>query len=323
MPVTLTFRDAGAWGAGKGTPLTVAEIDGNWWAVKQAVEALQDLSFTGESIETITVTGAAMDIWGSQGTHYGTFALPATRLAPRGDWVSGQLYQPQDLVRVNGVPFLCLSEHTAAPWWWTDQRLGAWQLFGGARVPSPSVVAATDDPAVFEVPSGAPFVPGAGVQAVSDDGTLSLGGTVTDFAADGDGVWWLTVAVTETPGAGDAEGWQIAVAGASGPQGPQGAPGLTVPRGDWQPGATYAEGDVVVGPGGHGYHCLTAHTAGSPFAGDKWERYVEGATALGPAVLTDLGPLTPPTPVFAGEGSRLRQVDLARGATRHDLGGLT
>lgn len=45
----LTFRLAGEWGAGKGTPLTPQEVDMNFWLLHKRIEHLESLLAMNET----------------------------------------------------------------------------------------------------------------------------------------------------------------------------------------------------------------------------------------------------------------------------------
>lgn len=97
--------------------------------------------------------------------------------------------------------------------------------------------------------------------------------TSASGTAPGVGASWTTV-------------WQLlASKGDTGAKGDAG--GILNPRGDWLTGTAYALLDAVVGSDGHGYQCITAHTAGDEDDepgvgvdyGTYWARFVNrGAT---------------------------------------------
>lgn len=64
--MTLTYRNAGAWGAGKGARLTSAEIDDNFYTLVQMIDALTGGGFvTGADnpVVDVTVSGATLTIY--------------------------------------------------------------------------------------------------------------------------------------------------------------------------------------------------------------------------------------------------------------------
>lgn len=74
--MTLTYRGAGAWGPGKGGPLTSAEIDGNF---KWVADQLQDIrNNPGEPVQfqSFELIGNALYVHLSNGDVHGPYSLP-------------------------------------------------------------------------------------------------------------------------------------------------------------------------------------------------------------------------------------------------------
>ena len=331
MSVTITFRDSGDWGAGKGAPLTVSEVDGNWWALKQAVEDLQGVAYVGESIETIEVIGAEMTLHGSNGTNFGTFTLPASEVKARGAWSAGRRYLPNDMVRYEGALFLCVANHTAASDWWSDQRGGRWVMLGGVVVPSPTSLTVATGTKTLEVPDGTAFAPSSRVRISqkADPAARSLEASVEAVTTDADGVTWLEVTVDKVTGSGTYAHWRVAASGLPGTDGATGPAGYTNPRGTWAASDYYYEHDVVVAPDGNGYRCYWEHASAIAWDDDRmfWRLYVQGAAAStgfgkrhGP--LVDAGPIDRNDIVFTGETDNLMITDLGQGGGVFDLGGV-
>lgn len=98
--LTLVYRLAGAWGAGKGANLTAAEFDGNQWELQQAIEELADNPAQPKNIQEIEVTGNQMTITLDDGvTTFGPFTLPRASLIMRGDWTADTAYLANDIFR--------------------------------------------------------------------------------------------------------------------------------------------------------------------------------------------------------------------------------
>jgi hypothetical protein len=76
MPVTITFRTAGAWGAGIGMNLTPAQVDTNFYNLKLAVEDLQDNPTPAETIANVTVNGTQFSMVTSEAVTWGPFDIP-------------------------------------------------------------------------------------------------------------------------------------------------------------------------------------------------------------------------------------------------------
>lgn len=85
-PILLTYRTAGAWGAGKGARLTAAEVDQNFHDIVQAIEGIEVAE--PKEILAITVTGNQMTVHIDGGAEFGPFELPTAALDYVGDWTA-------------------------------------------------------------------------------------------------------------------------------------------------------------------------------------------------------------------------------------------
>jgi hypothetical protein len=113
MAVDITFRTAGAWGAGTGADLAAGTIDLNFYNLKTAVETLQTNPPVAVSITSITVVGNLMSIHLSNGDTEGPFALPVVGLQFRGEYTGGATYTANDIFTINGQVWLVKEDHTA------------------------------------------------------------------------------------------------------------------------------------------------------------------------------------------------------------------
>lgn len=84
--LSLLFRTLGAWGAGLGRNLTAAEVDGNFWAIKEAIEDLQDNPPAANGIASIVqVPGSAsVTVYEDDGTTTVLTLPTATPIVPVG-----------------------------------------------------------------------------------------------------------------------------------------------------------------------------------------------------------------------------------------------
>lgn len=146
-----TYVTTGAWGAGTGTPLPAATVDGNFYGHEIRLDALEapgvgkliaSTSFTANSI-TFTYTNATSDV----------VPLPVADLQLVGEWTPLTLYQRANMVSVRGLGvFRVLEDHTSAATFDPNATDGS-----------------TDDTPLYQLwlPNGdinydvAPFVPGA------------------------------------------------------------------------------------------------------------------------------------------------------------------
>lgn len=80
--MTLTYRGAGAWGPGKGGPLTSAEIDGNIYHLAQAIQAIADNPGEPVQFQSFELVGNALYVHLSNGDVHGPYAFPAIAYQP-------------------------------------------------------------------------------------------------------------------------------------------------------------------------------------------------------------------------------------------------
>lgn len=217
MSLPISYVTAGPWGPGTGSPLEAAQADGNFWAVASALAALQAaLPSAARGIASISLTGTVLSVTATDGSLLLSAPLPVAEVAARGPWAAGTVYLASQVVSHRGVAVMATLDHTAGSDWWADYRAGRWRVVAGAACPSPTAVLPQPGERVFEVPAGLALTAGLPVTCVSDEmPSLRLDGTVTDYAAGGDGRWWLTVAVIAATAlvAGAVTGWTITPGG--------------------------------------------------------------------------------------------------------------
>lgn len=133
--VDITYRTLGPWGSGKGANLQPSEVDSNFYAVAQAIVALETSPAQPVGIATITVSGTQMYIELTDGTTLGPYTLPVLTFRWRGEWEAGASYAALDVVTVENTGiFMCQVSHTAGDAFDIDQEIDGtlvWlQLFG-------------------------------------------------------------------------------------------------------------------------------------------------------------------------------------------------
>lgn len=97
---TLIYRtsDVAKWGAGKGSNLTPDEVDENFWAVAEAVQALETNPALPSEIESITVNASnQMLITLSNLTVFGPYQLPTAKFLWTGAWQPDFDYKTSNL----------------------------------------------------------------------------------------------------------------------------------------------------------------------------------------------------------------------------------
>lgn len=88
----IIYRTSGTWGAGKGSNLTAAEVDGNFYDLEERVETLETYGATAESITNVTSSGSTITFYTSSGAQY-TVTVSVPRIATV-QTVSGTTFEP-------------------------------------------------------------------------------------------------------------------------------------------------------------------------------------------------------------------------------------
>lgn len=110
--MTTTYRTAGAWGAGKGSDLTAAEVDNNFYDKETRITAVEAAG-VGVGIDSITVSGDQMTVTLTDASTQGPFTLPTVAWNPVGAWQPSTLYSAMDVVSYGGSAYLVLVDHTS------------------------------------------------------------------------------------------------------------------------------------------------------------------------------------------------------------------
>lgn len=98
--LSLLYRTAGAWGAGKGSKLTSAEVDQNFYDLEQAVEEIAANPTAAVVIEDATVTDSdQLSFLLSNGDTVGPVTLPSSKPNWREDWLPETEYFKGDMFR--------------------------------------------------------------------------------------------------------------------------------------------------------------------------------------------------------------------------------
>ena len=113
--MTITYRTAGAWGAGKGADLTPAEVDANFRDVVGRVETLEDALNGPAAPETITLDDDAVMTFTLTDASTHTIRPPFKAMNWRGEWQPSTIYSRWDVVGVtNDGLYLVEEDHTSA-----------------------------------------------------------------------------------------------------------------------------------------------------------------------------------------------------------------
>jgi len=111
--MTIIYRTAGPWGAGKGGNLVAGEVDGNFYDHDRRLNVVEGSIPQLVSISSFQVSGNTFYIHMSDGTIQGPFALPQTTWNFRGPWQPSTGYAVNDVVTANGNTYMVLLNHTS------------------------------------------------------------------------------------------------------------------------------------------------------------------------------------------------------------------
>lgn len=109
--MTVTYRTSGTWGPGKGSNLTPAEVDENFW---QLVQDVATKAATGAGIANFYVTGDQMTVVLTDHTLLGPYTLPTAKIVFVGAWSPATIYYVNDILTANGSTYIVLLNHTSA-----------------------------------------------------------------------------------------------------------------------------------------------------------------------------------------------------------------
>lgn len=112
--ITYRTNDVGKWGTGKGSNLTPAEADNDFWELYTRLKSLEDSPPSPVNITSITVIGSTFQVNMSDGSHFGPFDLPIAKFEWQGAWVNDAIYAKLDLITVpqKGL-YIVMFPHTA------------------------------------------------------------------------------------------------------------------------------------------------------------------------------------------------------------------
>ena len=113
--MTLIYRTAGAWGAGKGVNLTPAEVDGNFYDHEGRIVSLEDSAALGTQIDYFSITGYDLYVHMTDHSVLGPYTLPSTPTWTfTGAWQPTTAYEINDVFTALGKVYLVVYAHTSA-----------------------------------------------------------------------------------------------------------------------------------------------------------------------------------------------------------------
>jgi hypothetical protein len=110
----------------KGSPLTSAEIDGNFSSLQAQIDEAMSV-VVAEGIAGASVVGNQMTLTGTLGSTFGPFTLPPG-FVPRGAWATGGNYLVGNVVTNGASLYHCQIDHVAGASFATDLAAGKWVL---------------------------------------------------------------------------------------------------------------------------------------------------------------------------------------------------
>ena len=110
----LVYRNAGAWGAGKGARLTSLEADGNVYNLDGRVQSLEQNPPLAVGIDHFSVSGNALTIVLTDGSNHGPYTLPSAQWRWAGEWQPLTNYYVLDLIGYAGSIYLVQHNHVSA-----------------------------------------------------------------------------------------------------------------------------------------------------------------------------------------------------------------
>lgn len=118
--MAIVYRTTGAWGAGKGSDLTAAEVDGNFYDLDQRVVAIEVAAPAVDEIASFQLVGSQLTIFTSEGGEFGPFTVPVAVFHWTDDWQTSHAYSELDLFRYipesqfdDGGVYMVLQDHTS------------------------------------------------------------------------------------------------------------------------------------------------------------------------------------------------------------------
>jgi hypothetical protein len=113
--MTIVYVTSGAWGAGSGTPISAAQVDGNFYDVDQRIADLVGDLAEGKRIDTVTYTSNSMTFHFTDGTSQ-VIPLPIASLTLVGAWTNNTTYLRGNMITAGGLGiFQVLQDHTTPP----------------------------------------------------------------------------------------------------------------------------------------------------------------------------------------------------------------
>lgn len=124
--MTITYRNAGDWGAGKGSKLTSLEADNNFWTLAQLID---DLNSTGGLVswDSATISGNVLTFHKTDGTT-SSVTIPTATPTWRGEF-SATSYAVFDWFSKSGTIYQVLIAHTGEEPFDSGRQVGGLNVY--------------------------------------------------------------------------------------------------------------------------------------------------------------------------------------------------
>jgi len=118
--MAIVYRTDGAWGAGKGSNLAPAEVDGNFYNIDQRVTYIEDNPVMPIEPISITITGYNFFMGLSNGETLGPVIMTMPVPEWRGEWTASTIYHDMDFITApdGGFGAVMLGHTSAATFDW-------------------------------------------------------------------------------------------------------------------------------------------------------------------------------------------------------------
>lgn len=111
--MTQTYRtdDGARWGSGKGSDLSPAEVDINFWDLIQRMIAQEARPDPSAGIDHFSTSGTSLYVHMTDATVLGPYDLPFATFNARGEWTVDTSYSVLDTFTINGGLYVVIFDH--------------------------------------------------------------------------------------------------------------------------------------------------------------------------------------------------------------------
>jgi hypothetical protein len=111
--MAIIYRTSGPWGAGQGSDLTAAQVDGNFYDHNGRIVYLETHPPVAVSIDHFEMAGDQMYVHLTDSTILGPYQLPIIQWNFRGPWQPAVSYLVYDVVTEGDAVYLVIFDHTS------------------------------------------------------------------------------------------------------------------------------------------------------------------------------------------------------------------